>query len=117
MEERDLINLRHRDSRGFESLSLELAPAKPLFFMPWHVAVSPFCVYAQNNTGLPLCCQGIIAAAKCCGRSEEHTSELQSQSNLVCRPLLGKKKKREPAGPHPPPDARRAPGAPPQTKR
>src|SRR2546430_10454318 len=27
------------------------------------------------------------------GRSEEHTSELQSQSNLVCRLLLGKKKK------------------------
>src|SRR2546430_16196793 len=26
-------------------------------------------------------------------RSEEHTSELQSQSNLVCRLLLGKKKK------------------------
>src|SRR5256886_9793139 len=25
-------------------------------------------------------------------RSEEHTSELQSQSNLVCRPLLEKKK-------------------------
>src|SRR6266478_7283688 len=28
-------------------------------------------------------------------RSEEHTSELQSQSNLVCRLLLEKKKKRE----------------------
>src|SRR2546430_9306175 len=28
-------------------------------------------------------------------RSEEHTSELQSQSNLVCRLLLGKKKKHE----------------------
>src|SRR2546430_13468486 len=27
-------------------------------------------------------------------RSEEHTSELQSQSNLVCRLLLGKKKNR-----------------------
>src|SRR2546430_13693396 len=27
-------------------------------------------------------------------RSEEHTSELQSQSNLVCRLLLGKKKLR-----------------------
>src|SRR5256886_10116400 len=27
-------------------------------------------------------------------RSEEHTSELQSQSNLVCRPLLEKKKAR-----------------------
>src|SRR2546427_258342 len=34
----------------------------------------------------------------CCGasnsRSEEHTSELQSQSNLVCRLLLEKKKKK-----------------------
>src|SRR5688572_31919508 len=29
------------------------------------------------------------------GRSEEHTSELQSQSNLVCRLLLEKKKKKE----------------------
>src|SRR2546430_8729131 len=28
------------------------------------------------------------------GRSEEHTSELQSQSNLVCRLLLEKKKTR-----------------------
>src|SRR2546430_11461036 len=27
------------------------------------------------------------------GRSEEHTSEIQSQSNLVCRLLLAKKKK------------------------
>src|SRR2546430_7864384 len=30
---------------------------------------------------------------KVLGRSEEHTSELQSQSNLVCRLLLEKKKK------------------------
>src|SRR5256886_11990829 len=29
-------------------------------------------------------------------RSEEHTSELQSQSNLVCRLLLEKKKKKKP---------------------
>src|SRR6266853_4768146 len=29
-------------------------------------------------------------------RSEEHTSELQSQSNLVCRLLLEKKKKHQP---------------------
>src|SRR2546427_7939702 len=37
-----------------------------------------------------------IALAICHGpapRSEEHTSELQSQSNLVCRLLLEKKKK------------------------
>src|SRR2546427_3661375 len=30
-------------------------------------------------------------------RSEEHTSELQSQSNLVCRLLLEKKKKKNPS--------------------
>src|SRR2546427_8285213 len=39
----------------------------------------------------------ILAGAECAGapgrpRSEEHTSELQSQSNLVCRLLLEKKK-------------------------
>src|SRR2546427_12696356 len=32
-------------------------------------------------------------AARAAERSEEHTSELQSQSNLVCRLLLEKKKK------------------------
>src|SRR5947209_16427402 len=30
------------------------------------------------------------------GRSEEHTSELQSRQYLVCRPLLEKKKSRSP---------------------
>src|SRR5688572_31522191 len=33
------------------------------------------------------------ALCKLSARSEEHTSELQSQSNLVCRLLLEKKKK------------------------
>src|SRR5688572_31891079 len=33
-------------------------------------------------------------SATASGRSEEHTSELQSQSNLVCRLLLEKKKKK-----------------------
>src|SRR5688572_32152354 len=32
-------------------------------------------------------------------RSEEHTSELQSQSNLVCRLLLEKKKNTQPPAP------------------
>src|SRR2546430_16073911 len=34
------------------------------------------------------------AAPGSISRSEEHTSELQSQSNLVCRLLLEKKKKK-----------------------
>src|SRR2546430_12845508 len=33
-----------------------------------------------------------LVSTTCDGRSEEHTSELQSQSNLVCRLLLEKKK-------------------------
>src|SRR5688572_31320180 len=35
------------------------------------------------------------AATRHRSRSEEHTSELQSQSNLVCRLLLEKKKKKQ----------------------
>src|SRR2546430_13707116 len=44
----------------------------------------PVPLFAQDNrsTGIP-------------PRSEEHTSELQSQSNLVCRLLLEKKKKED----------------------
>src|SRR2546430_7712298 len=37
-----------------------------------------------------------VAPAFSLERSEEHTSELQSQSNLVCRLLLEKKNKTEP---------------------
>src|SRR5205085_10489414 len=49
------------------------------------------------------CCCAICSAGRLCWcartscrwpRSEEHTSELQSQSNLVCRLLLEKKKKK-----------------------
>src|SRR5262249_193315 len=36
-----------------------------------------------------------------CSRSEEHTSELQSLTNLVCRLLLEKKKKRQAGAPAP----------------
>src|SRR2546430_7688854 len=36
---------------------------------------------------------GELWGRPCIPRSEEHTSELQSQSNLVCRLLLEKKKK------------------------
>src|SRR2546430_13332389 len=39
-------------------------------------------------------CQNAFEFAQHQRRSEEHTSELQSQSNLVCRLLLEKKKKK-----------------------
>src|SRR2546427_3381574 len=53
---------------------------------------------ALDNQGKVWVCRmsadrmGIIDAKT---RSEEHTSELQSQSNLVCRLLLEKKKKKK----------------------
>src|SRR2546427_6513531 len=42
---------------------------------------------------------GVVACGGFSYRSEEHTSELQSQSNLVCRLLLEKKKKKKIYGP------------------
>src|SRR2546427_8704234 len=44
-----------------------------------------------------------VARANVRDRSEEHTSELQSQSNLVCRLLLEKKKKKKKHRTHAPP--------------
>src|SRR5690606_41073230 len=41
------------------------------------------------------------ASAASAARSEEHTSELQSRENLVCRLLLEKKKKTAPASDRP----------------
>src|SRR6266481_1770763 len=39
--------------------------------------------------------EGTPCRACCSSRSEEHTSELQSQFHLVCRLLLEKKKKKQ----------------------
>src|SRR3989475_5926893 len=54
-------------------------------------------VAARTKIKLDLNSIAFSSARKVClgsspRRSEEHTSELQSQSNLVCRLLLGKKK-------------------------
>src|SRR5438270_11713186 len=54
----------------------------------WHAA-------RRSSCALPMCDRQRRAARQVRGgpsRSEEHTSELQSQSNLVCRLLLEKKK-------------------------
>src|SRR2546427_6226210 len=52
-----------------------------------------FCKAAMARSDSPIC--AIAALQKLLSiRSEEHTSELQSQSNLVCRLLLEKKNKK-----------------------
>src|SRR2546427_3744199 len=50
-------------------------------------------MFASAGIPLPLPTRIVIGLSSL--RSEEHTSELQSQSNLVCRLLLGKKKKKK----------------------
>src|SRR2546430_12427552 len=52
----------------------------------------------DDTRGLKIACH-IFVADKGDYRSEEHTSELQSQSNLVCRLLLEKKKNNTLAAP------------------
>src|SRR5688572_31937250 len=54
---------------------------------------------ASNEPNRLVSCSTTIGVLMCVPsflrcRSEEHTSELQSQSNLVCRLLLEKKKKK-----------------------
>src|SRR5690606_40788311 len=48
--------------------------------------------YSCHHNGLPSAASMILSGGRT-SRSEEHTSELQSRENLVCRLLLEKKKK------------------------
>src|SRR5205085_11655173 len=61
-------------STAVSKLSLEISP---LTYLPSYAPFKPSEISKLNL------------------RSEEHTSELQSQSNLVCRLLLEKKKKKK----------------------
>src|SRR2546430_11319341 len=79
--------VRCGDSQGFH-FAVEVAALEPkgcggLCHIP-----AVFLQLAKNKLAF-------ISAAGFVKRSEEHTSELQSQSNLVCRLLLEKKKTTE----------------------
>src|SRR2546430_9690122 len=54
------------------------------------------CAELHPGRAEPACIARAVANVLRVDRSEEHTSELQSQSNLVCRLLLEKKKKYAP---------------------
>src|SRR5207248_5273927 len=57
----------------------------------------PYTTLFRSSTAIvpTRCCAfGLAATARTCKRSEEHTSELQSPYDLVCRLLLEKKKKK-----------------------
>src|SRR6266511_6140573 len=83
------------------SLSACNALHRPFFF---NDTATPEIYTLSLHDALPICAEGGAAAAgvgapvvsrRCSSstlRSEEHTSELQSRENLVCRLLLEKKK-------------------------
>src|SRR5947207_10587666 len=56
------------------------------------VDLSPECALASRRNGYDVGVASELARLPFADRSEEHTSELQSHSDLVCRLLLEKKK-------------------------
>src|SRR5260221_10771122 len=63
---------------------------------PTHVSPCRSCRSRSRNSSTAACCCAArsVTSAPPELRSEEHTSELQSHSDLVCRLLLEKKKRR-----------------------
>src|SRR2546427_12808208 len=105
---------QHPLAQGHEVADFGTHDGEPVLYPDIGIAVAQAIVQGRHERGVLLCGTGIgmaIAANKVAGiraaqahdtysaerasrsRSEEHTSELQSQSNLVCRLLLEKKKK------------------------
>src|SRR2546430_17708895 len=72
------------DTATTEIYTLSLHDALPICARSWAGPATPF-------PRTPASRSRWVGRIRCV-RSEEHTSELQSQSNLVCRLLLEKKK-------------------------
>src|SRR2546427_4193474 len=77
--------------------ALRIDVSAALLFAVFASVTTPFIglILRRELGATPLQLSVMSAAGGACLllRSEEHTSELQSQSNLVCRLLLEKKKK------------------------
>src|SRR6266436_10139182 len=70
------------DTAPTEIYTLSLHDALPIYRREWSRTKLAVCIFSEKPEA-----RG--------GRSEEHTSELQSRLHLVCRLLLEKKKKKE----------------------
>src|SRR5688572_32321573 len=76
------------DTATTEIYTLSLHDALPI------LSTCSTCSASSTNAVTPSVVSCADSAMPSVPRSEEHTSELQSQSNLVCRLLLEKKKKK-----------------------
>src|SRR2546430_15413304 len=81
------------DTATTEIYTLSLHDALPIYTLPGLIEAptGPLTLSQGTGTGGGAG-SGSTSARALRQRSEEHTSELQSQSNLVCRLLLEKKK-------------------------
>src|SRR2546427_4018249 len=90
------------DTATTEIYTLSLHDALPILMLtvPLAVKAVPLRATRVGSTQSNISTPRATSSTNCAGvprpiaRSEEHTSELQSQSNLVCRLLLEKKKKK-----------------------
>src|SRR5688572_31419577 len=83
------------DTATTEIYTLSLHDALPISMPPHIFSVGRLVAAPPPATPPPPVSAVVVGAGVGAGRSEEHTSELQSQSNLVCRLLLEKKKKKK----------------------
>src|SRR2546430_13242460 len=89
-DERRRLHARETSAKGVEPELPEHTSQGAPELGQWGRRVVLFDVGCGALTGIR---ERLAENATCCpSRSEEHTSELQSQSNLVCRLLLEKKK-------------------------
>src|SRR5258708_31863481 len=82
------------DTATTEIYTLSLHDALPISLKLDAAKLNAANVAACNNTKVHRLSRCRMTT-RACGRSEEHTSELQSPDHLVCRLLLEKKKKQK----------------------
>src|SRR2546430_12120716 len=83
------------DTATTEIYTLSLHDALPISSNNWQCRISPPPARRPAMPTLAATTLEASTASRHTSRSEEHTSELQSQSNLVCRLLLEKKNSRQ----------------------
>src|SRR2546430_10878000 len=77
----------------FRSIAFSRQNPKTVYWKINDLRVQTFLFSVICDRALACACPSLVLQGLCRKlRSEEHTSELQSQSNLVCRLLLEKKK-------------------------
>src|SRR2546428_5881594 len=76
------------DTATTEIYTLSLHDALPIWMESGETVDEALCREVREETGLEVNIERLVGV-----RSEEHTSELQSRSDIVCRLLLEKKKK------------------------